>query len=79
MQEFIESIAEILEMDESEITQEFNLKESDNWDSLAQLSLLMLAEDDYDVTVTDEELKSANNVLELYQLIQTKVSNKVDD
>jgi acyl carrier protein len=70
MEKFIESFAEILELDESEITSDFNFQNTANWDSLAQLSLIALADDDYGVILTSDELKSIKTVEELFKTLQ---------
>lgn len=70
MQKFIENVAEILEMEESEITPSFEFKKSENWDSLAQLSLLTLADDEYGITLTDEIIKSVSTIEELFSAMK---------
>jgi acyl carrier protein len=71
MKKFIEHIAEILEIEESEITNSFEFKNVENWDSLAQLSLLTMADDEYGVILTDEKLKSVNTIEELFSALQS--------
>lgn len=70
MEKFIENFAEILELDESEITSDFDFQNTANWDSLAQLSLIALADDDYGVILTSDELKSIKTVEELFKALQ---------
>jgi acyl carrier protein len=70
MEKLIENIAEILELEESEITKSFEFKNAENWDSLAQLSLLTIADDEYGVTLSEEVLKSVNTVEELFHVLQ---------
>jgi len=64
--EFYEGLAEILEVDQSEVTPELELGE--NWDSLAIVSTIALIDDVYDVQVRPEKLADCKTVGEVEAL-----------
>lgn len=68
MSEFYEGLAEILEVEQSDIDANFELGE-DNWDSLAIVSTIALIDDVYDITVRPEKLADCKSVGDLEQLI----------
>jgi acyl carrier protein len=70
MEKFIENIAEILEVSESDIKLEEEFRSFESWDSLAQLSFLVLAEDEYDVALTNEHLQDAVTFFDLLNLLK---------
>ena len=51
-EEILEKLAEILEEDSISLTQE--LKSFDEWDSLTTLSLIAMADSDYNISLTNE-------------------------
>ncbi len=70
MNDFLEKMAEILEVETSELTEDMDFKSMQSWDSLAQLSVLALAQDDYSKAITIDDLKSAKSFKELYELVR---------
>ena len=71
MSEFYEGLAEILEVEPSEITPEFELSK-DNWDSLAIVSTIALIDDVYDVAIHPNKLGEAKTVGELDRLVEAE-------
>jgi acyl carrier protein len=47
-------------------------RELDSWDSLAALSIMAMIDDKYQANLSADEMKSANNLGELFALIKTK-------
>ena len=70
MEQFIENIAEILELEEKDVTMSLVFSECEAWDSLAQLSFLALAEDEYDITIDNDKLKQATTIADLFELVK---------
>ena len=58
--------------DASEITAETNFRDLEEWSSMIGLSVLNMSEKKYGVTLTFDELKSANTVQELFDVIANK-------
>ena len=71
MKNFDEEIAEILEVDS--VNMDDQLTSFDCWDSLTILSILALASENYNVTISAEEINDAVSVVGLKKLIQSKV------
>lgn len=68
MSEFYEGLAEILEVEPSEVDPSLELTE-DNWDSLAIVSTIALIDDVYDITVRPEKLADCKTVGDLEALV----------
>jgi acyl carrier protein len=70
MDKFLEQIAEIFE--EDQVNMSDKLVDFDAWDSLAQLSIIALADEEYGVTISATEIKEAETVGGIKQLIENK-------
>ncbi|SHM04957.1 Acyl carrier protein [Xylanibacter ruminicola] len=71
--EFIKNFADQFDdTDASEITAETNFRDLEEWSSMIGLSVLNMSEKKYGVTLTFDELKSANTVQELFDVIANK-------
>lgn len=73
--EFIEKFAEIFDdTDASTLTPQTNFRELDEWSSLSALGVMALADEEFDVELSGAEIKKANTIKELYELITAKAS-----
>lgn len=70
MDEFLNEMAEILE--EESVTPEDRLADFESWDSLAALSVIAFAELDFGVTLSAQDIKSAETIESLYQCVLSK-------
>lgn len=71
--EFIEKFAEIFDDTEaSTLSPETNFRELDEWSSLSALGVIALADEEFDVEISGAEMKKANTIKELYELISSK-------
>lgn len=70
MEEFLEKLAEILEEESVNATDELTSFEA--WDSLAILAIIALSDEKYKVQLKAEEVRKAGTVEGLYNLIQSK-------
>ena len=71
--EFIQNFAAEFDFtDASEITPQTRFQEMDEWDSLLVVMTMAMSEEKYDVSITEEEVKKAITVEDLYRLIQSK-------
>jgi len=70
MEQFKSELAEILEVDSVEMTQE--LESFECWDSLTILSIIALSSETYNVTLSAADVKNAKTVGGLYELFNTK-------
>ena len=67
MDEFLKEMAEILE--EDSVSADAELESFESWDSLAALSVAALADSDFGVNLSAQEIKDARTIEGLYQLI----------
>ena len=70
MNELLTELVDILEVEA--VKPEDKLKGFDSWDSLSALSVIVMAESRYGVTLAAPELKAVETVQNLYDLIQSK-------
>jgi len=71
--EFIKNFADQFDdTDASEINYETNFRDLEEWSSMIGLSLLNMSEKNYGVQLTFDELRSANTVRELFDIIANK-------
>ncbi len=68
MSEFYEGLAEILEVEPSEVTSEMTLGEG-AWDSLAIVSTIALIDEVYDRTVSADALAECRTVGDVEKLV----------
>ena len=73
IKEFIENFADQFDDTEaSEITVETNFRDLEEWSSMIGLSLLNMSEKKYGIQLTFDELRSANTVQDLFDIILKK-------
>lgn len=70
-QKFLEVITEALEIEGREIQLTDNFKEYDEWDSLAQLTLIAELDDNFGVTISSDELRKIQTLQQLLQHIES--------
>ncbi|AXL52287.1 acyl carrier protein [Paraburkholderia caffeinilytica] len=70
MEQFYEGMAEIFEIDVSQITPELDLQEH-NWDSLAVVSTIALVDDCFNVMLSGQALNNCNTIADIEALIST--------
>jgi acyl carrier protein len=70
MEEFLVEMAEILEEDTVNPSDE--LSDFESWDSLAGLSVVAMADANFGANIMAQDLRSAVTVEDLYQLIISK-------
>ena len=66
---FLEELAEILELEVEELTPDLEYQEAEEWDSLAQLSLITLFADEYQVEIGHGDLIERKTVGQLLELL----------
>lgn len=74
MIEIIEIVAESLDIDQSEVSQDFIFREHSQWDSLAALGLITSIEDIFGVVLGDSDLHQVRTIGELGELIANRLT-----
>ena len=73
LKEFIEHFAEQLdETDVSEIKPDTKFRDLDEWSSLVALGLMAMIDDEYDISLKSDEMRRANTIQELFDLVKNK-------
>lgn len=71
--DFIEKFVGIFdETDASELMPDTKFRDLDEWSSLSVLGLLAMADDDFGVELEAIELRQANTIQDIYELIKSK-------
>ena len=71
MEEFIKTLAALFpNTDISEFTPDTEFKYLNDWSSMTGLLLVALLEDDYDTSLTNNDIREIETVEELYNLIK---------
>ncbi len=71
---FIENFAEQFEdTDASVFSTDTKYRELDEWSSLMALSILAMVDEEYDVQLKGEEMRSTTTIQELYDLVASKL------
>ena len=63
-------MAELLEVES--VNPQDEITSFDAWDSLTRLSIIALADDEYSVTISAQDILNSNTIEGLFQLIQSK-------
>lgn len=75
IKEFIEKFADIFDdTDAATLTPETKFRELDEWSSLTALGMIAMADEEFDVELSGNELRAANTIQDLFNLIKGKVS-----
>lgn len=71
--EFIEKFAEIFDdTDAATLTPETKFRELEEWSSLSALGVIALADEEFDVELSGNEMRQTNTIKELFDLISNK-------
>ena len=71
---FIEQFAEQFEdTDASEFEPSTIFKDLDEWSSLVALSIIAMVDDEYDVVLKGDDIRGANTIEDLFNVIKSKV------
>ena len=66
--------AQFDDTEESVFNTETKFRELDEWSSLLALSIIAMVDEEYDVQLKGEEMRSASTIQELFDLVKSKVA-----
>ena len=73
LNEFVAHFAEQFEDTEKSVfTPETKFRELEEWSSIMALSIIAMVDEEYDVTLKGAEMKAANTIAELFEIVKTK-------
>ncbi len=72
-EKFLENFANLFdETDSSEITLSTEFRNLDEWSSLIALSVIAMADEEYDVKLKGDDIKNATTVEDLFNIVKSK-------
>ncbi len=73
IEEFIKHFAEQFdEINAADVSSATKFKELDGWDSLVAISLIAMVDAEYGVKLTGDEIRNAQYVSELFEIVKSK-------
>lgn len=74
IKEFIENFADQFdEIDVENLSAETKFRELNEWSSLVALSVMAMIDDEYDVTISADEMRAAQTIQQLFDTVNTKL------
>jgi len=74
IQEFINKFEDVFDdIDISTLKPETNFRELEEWSSLLALSTMAMINEEYDVVLTADEMRSANTFDALFEIVKSKI------
>lgn len=73
-QEFLDAVAELLEMDPGTLKGDEPLDSLDGWDSLAVISFIALVDESLEMILEGDKLADASSMAELMALVEHKLN-----
>ena len=74
LKEFVENVKDQFEDEVENFGPETHFRELDEWSSLLSLSIIAMVDDEYDVIIKADEIKSCTTVEDLFNLVNQKVA-----
>lgn len=68
--EKMELLAETLETETDEISEDTALADLDNWDSMTKLSLIVMFDDEFGKKITSEDIKKMETIKDILDLME---------
>lgn len=65
-------IAEVLIVEEEELTNEASPDSIDSWDSLGHINIITALEDEFDIEISPEEIGDIKNIGDIKKLLASK-------
>ncbi len=72
LQKFIENVKEQFEDAPEDFGTDTHFRELDEWSSLVSLSIIAMVDDEYGVVIKAADLRNANTVGELFEIVKSK-------
>jgi acyl carrier protein len=74
-EKIINSMSLVFEMSATEINDESSTDNIDNWDSLRQLNLVLALEEEFGISIPDEEVGNMVNYKIIFHVISEELKN----
>jgi acyl carrier protein len=73
IEEFIEKFAFAIEAEPDTLSAATRFKELENWDSLNALSLIAMADAEYEVVLGGQDILVSNTIQDLYDVVNSRI------
>lgn len=74
IKEFVENFAaQFDETDASVFTPETRFRDLEEWSSLIGLSIIAMVDEEYDVTLKGDDIKTSNTIHDIFEKVQSKL------
>ena len=70
MQEFIDFVADVMEVESGSLTEDTEYEVFEKWDSLMHMRIVMEIEEKYDVEIPIEEIPTIKKLKDFYKYIE---------
>lgn len=73
IQEFIENFADQFDdLEAASLSADTPFKELDDWSSLVALSVIAMIDEEYDVAVKGDDIRSAETIQDLFNIVESR-------
>jgi acyl carrier protein len=69
MNDFLFELAELLEVEITELRTSYQLEENENWDSLALISIMAMVDEHFNISISTESLRKCSVLGDLIKLV----------
>ena len=69
-QKFLELVKEVLEIEDRDVQLSDNFRDFEEWNSLANLSLVAMLDDEFGVVIDNQKFKEMNTLQEVFEEIK---------
>lgn len=76
-QQFLNSLEEILELDDNTLNGDEALIDIEQWDSLAFLSVIAMADENFDIVIEGDKLEGIKSVNDLVALVEGHLTDNI--
>lgn len=74
IKEFIENFsAQFDDTDEKMFNAETKFRELEEWSSLTALSIIVMADEEYNVKIKGDDIRNASTIYDLYEIVKSKL------
>jgi acyl carrier protein len=72
-EKFLEQFIAQFDDEPTGVTIDTDFRDIDDWDSLTALGVISMIDDEYNVKLSGEELKSSKSIRDIFNIVKTKI------
>lgn len=70
MEDFLTDLADLLDVEVSELNSSYQLDENENWDSLTMISVIVMVDEHFNLSLSNEALRKCKFIGDLFCLVE---------